>query len=473
MMKRKKCRFRNKTFIGYFLLGLMGIFINIKAGNIMHLVGGTIQYEDGSFPINGHFQAYITLRPQSILTETSSGCGYGGGYYWVQCATFPEGWDAGEVLHIDFFDDYGYSVSGEVKLTYSAIDTLNILFLIPTYQVTIFTDPGGLECIINGIQYTTPYTFEDVSGTVSTISVPSPQSQGDPGIQYTFNSWDDNQPQTHSIKISSDTTFTAHFSTQYRVYTNQQPDSGGFVQLIPDKDWYSNGDQVAVKAIPDSIRRFYFWQWSGDLSGNKNPDTLTVDHVMYVVAHFKLPTYHVETEVQPEGYGVIYQFPDKETYEYRESVFLFADPVEGCRFDYWSGDLATAENPIEVIMDSSIYVVGYFKGTPTELNDPESRDIMVLDYRLKQNIPNPFNPYTNIIYHLPSHSNVRITVFNLKGEKIKELVNEDKFTGKYKVIWDATNGAGEKVSNGIYIYRIVADGETRNFTDMKKMLLLK
>jgi len=91
-------------------------------------------------------------------------------------------------------------------------------------------------------------------------------------------------------------------------------------------------------------------------------------------------------------------------------------------------------------------------------------------YQLMQNYPNPFNPSSKIRYALPFSSNVKIEIFNILGEKIKELVNEQKNIGFYEVNFN-TNG----LASGVYFYMIEAksiDGK-HEFRDVKKMVLLK
>ncbi|MDR3625632.1 MAG: T9SS type A sorting domain-containing protein [Ignavibacteriaceae bacterium] len=89
---------------------------------------------------------------------------------------------------------------------------------------------------------------------------------------------------------------------------------------------------------------------------------------------------------------------------------------------------------------------------------------VILKYDLAQNYPNPFNPSTLITYSIPTSSNVIVTVFNMLGELIKTLVNENQEAGIYKVNFDAGS-----LSNGVYFYKIQAG----NFASTKKMLLLK
>ncbi len=88
------------------------------------------------------------------------------------------------------------------------------------------------------------------------------------------------------------------------------------------------------------------------------------------------------------------------------------------------------------------------------------------EYSLSQNYPNPFNPITTISYTLPEAQDVDIAVFNIKGDLVKQLVSGRQDAGVYNVSWDATNAAGQKVTTGVYIYRIHAGvfEETRKMT---------
>lgn len=86
------------------------------------------------------------------------------------------------------------------------------------------------------------------------------------------------------------------------------------------------------------------------------------------------------------------------------------------------------------------------------------------EYILLQNYPNPFNPTTSIQFGLPNESFVRLSVFNILGEKVAELVNGNLGAGFHKVNFDAS-----KLNTGMYIYKI----EANNFVSIKKMLLVK
>jgi len=88
---------------------------------------------------------------------------------------------------------------------------------------------------------------------------------------------------------------------------------------------------------------------------------------------------------------------------------------------------------------------------------------------LRNNYPNPFNPYTNIAFSLASTSHVTLEVYNIKGEKVKTLVDGILEAEYHTVNWNGTNNTGKSVSSGIYFYKMKAS----NFTSTKKMILMK
>jgi hypothetical protein len=90
-------------------------------------------------------------------------------------------------------------------------------------------------------------------------------------------------------------------------------------------------------------------------------------------------------------------------------------------------------------------------------------------FNLSQNYPNPFNPVTNFKFSLPQASHVKIEIFNILGQKVKTLVDEDMKAGSFVVDWDGEDQRGVEVSSGIYFYRMIAD----DFSTVKRMVLLK
>lgn len=83
--------------------------------------------------------------------------------------------------------------------------------------------------------------------------------------------------------------------------------------------------------------------------------------------------------------------------------------------------------------------------------------------------PNPFNPSTTIRYEIPKTGQVQLTVFNMLGQVVRALVNEEKRAGTYSVEWDGRNDAGNVVGSGVYLYRLQAGSSARTM----KMILMK
>jgi len=110
-----------------------------------------------------------------------------------------------------------------------------------------------------------------------------------------------------------------------------------------------------------------------------------------------------------------------------------------------------------------------------KLNDESSSTLVAKvreipsEFALSQNYPNPFNPTTSIKYAISQNANVKLVVYNMLGQVVKTLVNQEQEAGYYTIQWNGTNDFGGKVSSGIYIYRIIAG----NYISTIKMNLLK
>ena len=116
-------------------------------------------------------------------------------------------------------------------------------------------------------------------------------------------------------------------------------------------------------------------------------------------------------------------------------------------------------NPETVI---NVNAAGAFVSVEDEVAVP-------LTTKLNKNYPNPFNPQTTISYVLQQKKHVTIDVYNILGQKIITLVDEEKNPGRHQVVWDGSNDKGSKVASGIYLYRMI----TPEYRESKKMLYLK
>ena len=153
-----------------------------------------------------------------------------------------------------------------------------------------------------------------------------------------------------------------------------------------------------------------------------------------------------------------------------ESI-VTCNPVGGNTF---SGDALTILHgnlnndnlpDIAVLTQSDNFYIYYNSGwVPTSIRQSDDEIISVRNYELLQNYPNPFNPITTIEFSIPESGVVSLAVYNILGEQVATLLNEEKLSGKYSVSFNANS-----LASGIYLYRLQAE----SFIQTKKMILLK
>lgn len=110
-------------------------------------------------------------------------------------------------------------------------------------------------------------------------------------------------------------------------------------------------------------------------------------------------------------------------------------------------------------------VISVSDGVITDLEE----ELIPDQFEVSQNYPNPFNPTTTIRFGLVDPGLVSIRVYNMLGEEVRTLVNNEFNTGYHEVTWNGNDNFGTKVSSGTYIYRVIAGSKVMT----KKMLLLK
>jgi hypothetical protein len=93
-------------------------------------------------------------------------------------------------------------------------------------------------------------------------------------------------------------------------------------------------------------------------------------------------------------------------------------------------------------------------------------------YRLYGNVPNPFNPYTEIAYDIPGDvvkADVTLNVHNMRGQLVRRLVSGEVAGGRHSVLWDGRDDAGLPASSGIYVYVL----RCQEFVSSHRMVLIK
>lgn len=116
-------------------------------------------------------------------------------------------------------------------------------------------------------------------------------------------------------------------------------------------------------------------------------------------------------------------------------------------------------------IDNGLFVFDVDTTTTLTLSAPAADETVVLE----QNAPNPFNPSTTIRYDLSRHARVTLAVYDVRGKRVRTLVDADEAPGQHQVDWDAHDSAGRRVASGVYFYRLHAGGEVQT----RRMVLLK
>jgi len=191
---------------------------------------------------------------------------------------------------------------------------------------------------------------------------------------YVFDHWSGDASGTNNpinVAMDGDQDVTANFSetTQpcYALTTATDPAGGGSVEANPAPNCgseYLEGTVVTVTAVANT--GYAFGNWSGDASGTDNPTTVTMDGASSVTAHFNLVCHTLTAGVNPGGAGSVQVDPPPNcASDYIEGtvVTLTATASTGFTFDNWSGDVSSADNPIQVSINTDKNLTANFSET--------------------------------------------------------------------------------------------------------------
>jgi hypothetical protein len=142
---------------------------------------------------------------------------------------------------------------------------------------------------------------------------------------------------------------------------------------------------------------------------------------------------------------------------------------------YWvkgnQGGQLILSSTTQLLSKARIKIVPTSELPPAPPLESTGRIELPKEYRLEQNYPNPFNPITTIKYGLPFSSNVKLKIFNVLGQVVTTLKDEEESAGYKQIEWNSS-----ELASGIYFYRLEATSvidPSKSFTQVKKMLLLK
>jgi hypothetical protein len=137
---------------------------------------------------------------------------------------------------------------------------------------------------------------------------------------------------------------------------------------------------------------------------------------------------------------------------------------------------ACGQTAVGVVASSSYTLTAGFLSFGLEavgISDAETGSLLPKSFALLQNFPNPFNPQTTIRFDIPESVGenimVQLDIFNIRGQRIRSLVDEKRKPGSYVVHWDGRDQLGQLAGSGVYLYRVVAGKHSAT----KKMVIMK
>jgi hypothetical protein len=146
-------------------------------------------------------------------------------------------------------------------------------------------------------------------------------------------------------------------------------------------------------------------------------------------------------------------------------AFSNVDPSISWNFDGLVSTILTGYVPPDTLNKFQDFTTPLFHTSNLKLDTDSQDPILPTEHQLSQNYPNPFNPNTNIRFALKSESDVKLVVYNLLGEMIKELVDNKIAAGNHEYTFNS-----DDLPSGIYLYRLEANNQT---IGVKKMTLVK
>ncbi|MBT4332966.1 MAG: T9SS type A sorting domain-containing protein, partial [Candidatus Cloacimonetes bacterium] len=181
------------------------------------------------------------------------------------------------------------------------------------------------------------------------------------------------------------------------------------------------------------------------------------------------PPVDLDASSQPPNIILTWAAPNRgiDSYNvYRDGV-LHEEGVSGLMFidvappyNNWVYEVsAVYDGGWESDLSDSAYIVG----------GVDAEDVLPLQTELTGNYPNPFNPTTTISFSLAEASKVSISIYNMRGQLVKTLVNTELENDYYEIVWNGRDNSGKNTASGIYFYKMKAG----SFTSIKKMVLMK
>jgi len=178
-----------------------------------------------------------------------------------------------------------------------------------------------------------------------------------PALGYRFDHWEGSgsgdSPTLHLL-MDRNKKVTAFFTKVYMLSASSTPSDGGSVS--PKSGTYDAGSNVSLIANPNQYYKFN--GWAGDVSGNSDHITITMDSNKQIIASFVKLIYSFQAQADSANNGAVQ--PSGGSFEAGTQRTITAIPANGYRFDHWGGGVSGTQNPLNIMMDNNKTITAYF-----------------------------------------------------------------------------------------------------------------
>ncbi|PID27112.1 MAG: gingipain R [Candidatus Cloacimonadota bacterium] len=312
-----------------------------------------------------------------------------------------------------------------------------------------------------------------------------------------------NDNQATSMKITMDVTAESEISFWKKVSSENNYDFLRFyIDNVEKGSW--SGDVAWSESIyeVEPGEHTFKWEYSKDVSFGSGQDCAWVDYIIFPSAGSANPEFPVINvnpvniefigEVLGEEISHPITFSNLGTSELNLSFELpenfSSDYERNGKRDAVNITIPAGGDPVQVMiilnpMESMDYSAS-FHVMSNDMNNPDIEVQLNADFtnvdndntqvyttEFKGNYPNPFNPTTTISFSVEKASDVEINIYNVKGQKVKSLLNQKMDAGNHQIQWHGKDDNGKQAGSGIYFMKLNA--KDVNLSAMKKMILMK
>lgn len=303
---------------------------------------------------------------------------------------------------------------------------------------------------------------------------------------FSQNSYDDNNP----VFVGNDTLYfksqRTDFSYVYRVTKNENGTWSGVTPLnlvCPNGYYYGNQFSLAANGniygelnnLQTNNEDLYLWTCTNGTYGN--PQLITelaspdLDFCPYVDP---AENYIIFCSNRPGGFGDMDLYISTKQTDNTWSVpqnmgsvinelFAYQPKISPDGLYFFYNTIKTEDLGINTYWVKADFYLNPISNTDNTIPSPAK------DFSL-QNYPNPFNPQTTISFSLQETGKINLSIYNIKGQKVKTLLNGNREVGSHTVVWNGKDSSDKEVSSGIYFYKLSVPG---NRSEIKKALLMK